>query len=434
MWKDSDFKELFERYSPKPPEQVWTNISYALEENRKTIGALPFFTQTQKVALIAASISSMILCGFTLSFGVDHPSEPTLYTEVAQEVENNLNTPLSSELYTPIQSSPSPVLVTIPTKSNQKTKVKLDLPEEFRSYEKEILALADLDRQIAKLGQEIAELKQPEVLESKWDKPMLLAQESSFVEKAEQSWNRYEASLANENHTLAIEEKKPEPLATKLSFLDKLYITPYMGMNYTNVLYQDIPANNFFSEKASFSGNLGYNAGAQVGYQLSKRWSLESGIGLGQYILGFKEDYGTHIRDGNMYIDQLDIPLLARYSIPFGTKNVPLSLSVKGGFMFSNVIFYQVNYKDKFTRVQPITGLNEQYFSYDVDKSQYNSTQFGYSAGFDFDAFLSKKITLNVSMLNALVSQFNNFPFFSAEKQRPVQFSTSFSIGTKIKF
>lgn len=102
--------------------------------------------------------------------------------------------------------------------------------------------------------------------------------------------------------------------------------------------------------------------------------------------------------------------------------------------MFSNVIFYQVNYTDKFTRIQPVIGLNDQYFSFDVDKSQYNSSQFGYSAGFDFDAFFSKKIALNVSMLNALVSQVNNFPFFSAEKQRPVQFSASFSIGTKIKF
>ena len=237
-----------------------------------------------------------------------------------------------------------------------------------------------------------------------------------------------------ENLAATLEEQKPVVVAPKLSFLDKLYITPYMGTNYTNVFYQDKPTNNFFSEKANFSGRFGYSAGVQVGNQLSKRWSVESGIGLGQYILGFKEDYGTHIRDGNMYIDQLDIPLLARFSIPFGSKEVPLALSFKGGFMFSNVIFYQVNYMDKFTRVQPVIGLNDQYFSFDVDKSQYNSTQLGYLAGFELDAFFSKKIALNVSMLNALVSQVNNFPLFSAEKQRPVQFSAVFSIGTKIKF
>ena len=101
--------------------------------------------------------------------------------------------------------------------------------------------------------------------------------------------------------------------------------------------------------------------------------------------------------------------------------------------LYSNVIFYQVNYIDRQNRPLPI-GSNEQYFSVDVDKRQYNSMQLGYTAGFDFDAYFFKKISLNFSMLNALVSQANNFPFFNTEKQRPIQFSTNFSIGTKIRF
>lgn len=101
--------------------------------------------------------------------------------------------------------------------------------------------------------------------------------------------------------------------------------------------------------------------------------------------------------------------------------------------LYSNVIFYQVNYIDRQNRPLPI-GSNEQYFSVDVDKRQYNSMQLGYTAGFDFDAYFSKKIALNLSVLNALVSQSSNFPLFNAEKQRPIQFSTSFSIGTKIRF
>jgi hypothetical protein len=101
--------------------------------------------------------------------------------------------------------------------------------------------------------------------------------------------------------------------------------------------------------------------------------------------------------------------------------------------IYSNVIFYQVNYLDRFNRTIPV-GVNEQYVSVDVDKRQYNSMQLGYTAGFDLDAYFSKKIALNLSILNALVSQANNFPLFNAEKQRPIQFSTSFSIGTKIRF
>jgi hypothetical protein len=434
MWKDSDFKDLFAQYSPKPPENVWSNISYALEKNRKPLGAFPFFSQTQKMALIAASISSILLCGFTLNFGMDNPSESNTYAETPTIVEPKLIVQTPSESAILGQNTSSNVYNALPVKSSNKSRVKLILPEEYKPYEKEILALADLDKQIAKLGEEIAELKQNELIESNWEGPSLIAIESTIIEKTNQTWNRYQESLGKEKISLTKEEKNPEIISPELSFLDKLYIAPYMGTNYTNVFYQDKPANNFFSDKASFNGQFGYNAGVQVGYQLSKRWSLESGVGIGQYILGFKEDYGTYLRDGNMYIDQIDIPLLARYSIPFGSKNIPLALSLKGGLMFSNVIFYQVNYTDKFSLVQPIIGQKEQYYSYDVDKSQYNSTQFGYSAGFDFDAFFSKKIALNVSMLNSMVSQVNNFPFFSAERQRPVQFSTSFSIGTKIKF
>ena len=434
MWKDSDFKELFEQYSPKPPEIVWANISYALDKDRKPLGVSPFFSPSQKMALIAASISSILFCGFTLSYGVESSKESNVCAEVPAKVEYKLNPEPYLEELNSSQNSSSKILASIPSKSFSGKKVRLDLPEELKPFEKEVLAISDLDRQIAELGKEIAELKQKEVLESNWDKPTLHTLELNSAEKATQSWKQYEERIVKENLAATLEEQKPVVVAPKLSFLDKLYITPYMGTNYTNVFYQDKPTNNFFSEKANFSGRFGYSAGVQVGNQLSKRWSVESGIGLGQYILGFKEDYGTHIRDGNMYIDQLDIPLLARFSIPFGSKEVPLALSFKGGFMFSNVIFYQVNYMDKFTRVQPVIGLNDQYFSFDVDKSQYNSTQLGYLAGFELDAFFSKKIALNVSMLNALVSQVNNFPLFSAEKQRPVQFSAVFSIGTKIKF
>jgi hypothetical protein len=434
MWKDSDFKELFEQYNPSPPVKVWENVAYTLKETCRPVTPIPFFTNIQKMALLVASISSIVLCGFTLGFSEEPSVSSHHYMELRPISHGNK-----------ISSIPSIVRQTntlnhsIPTssrnvsKSNIVSKVKLNIPVEYKGYEKEILAIAELDQQIDKLGKEIAQLKQEESIESKFDNPNLSASASSSVQKANQNWKRYQELNLNENKVQLNEENLSISTSSKLSFLDKLYITPYMGTNYTNVFYQDKPANNYFSDKAKFSGQLGYNAGVQFGYQLSKRWSLESGIGLGQYILGFKEDYGTHIRDGKMYIDQLDIPMMARYSIPFGSKNLPLSVSLKGGLIYSNVIFYQVNYTDKFTRITPI-GQNEEYHSVDVDKRQYNSAQFGYAGGFDFDAFFSKKIALNLSMLNALVSQANNFPFFSQEKQRPVQFSTSFSIGTKIKF
>lgn len=439
MWKDSDFRELFQNFKPEPPQKVWEQISYGLSNERTAKPLSPFFTATQKMTLIAASITSIFLSAFMYRYVDTNKEGETHYTEVSSNTPSQVAS-ISSKtellvLETKLRSTIKNASVLSTAK--RKTAPKIQVPEEYREFKKDILELAELDRQIAILGEEIIAVKSRQTVNNTWESPLLANVESGTEKKTAKNWSRYtelEKETKTEMPSLALkpdeETKKDEP---KLSFLNKLYLTPYMGTNYTQVTYRDKPTNDYFSDKATFSGELGYNVGIQFGYQLNKRWSLESGISLGQYILGFKEDYSTYDRNGKMYIDQLDIPLMARYSIPLGSKNLPLAFSIKGGLTYSNVIFYQVNYLDRFNRTIPV-GMNEQYVSVDVDKRQYNSMQLGYTAGFDFDAYFSKKIALNLSMLNALVSQANNFPLFNAEKQRPIQFSTSFSIGTKIRF
>jgi hypothetical protein len=130
-----------------------------------------------------------------------------------------------------------------------------------------------------------------------------------------------------------------------------------------------------------------------------------------------------------MYIDQIDLPLAARFSINFGDIDYPKSFSFKSGLIYNSVTQYQVNYTDK----NYTTKLESEYHI-DADKRLYNSLQLGCILGFDFDAFISKKISLNIAMLNSIVSQFNNFPFFKSDIHRPIQYSTTFSIGTKIRF
>jgi len=439
MWKDSDFRELFQNYNPEPPQKVWEQISYALYNERAAKTISPFFTTTQKMTLAAASVASIFLSAFMYRYIDTNMEIKTPYAEVISNIPSQ-EAPLSykTELVV-LENKLQTSIKTASFSSITKKKVapQIQIPEEFGEFKKEIQELAELDRQIAILEEEITAVKSRQTVNNTWESPQLVTIESITERKTATNWTRYkelEKEAKTEIPTLALnpeaQTKKEDP---KWSFLDKFYLTPYLGTNYTQVTYRDRPTNDYFSEKANFSGRLGYNVGIQLGYQLSKRWSIESGIGLGQYILGFREDHSTYDRNGDMYIDQLDIPLMARYSIPFGSKDLPLAISVKGGVLYSNVIFYQVNYIDRQNRPLPI-GPKDQYFSVDVDKRQYNSMQLGYTAGFDFDAYFSKKIALNLSVLNALVSQSRNFPLFNAEKQRPIQFSTSFSIGTKIRF
>lgn len=437
MWKDNDFRELFQNYRVDPPQKVWSNVTAVLEKNRNQRVVLPYFSNYQRFTLVAASLSAIILCGFMLRFMKESPSrigiaEPNFVAEQNTislnelEIVNRKTIPTLSSLPTLPSSS-----ITLTKKIR---KPSIILPEEYKPFEKDILALAELDKQIAELGKEIDKLNNIEPLQYEWNTPTIAQVQSKTESKANQNWKVYQSQLKDEIIPVPTENKLVEASVTRPKFIERFYLTPYMGANYTQVFYQDKPTNNYFSDKAQFSGQIGYNSGVQFGFQLNKKWSLESGIGLGQYILGFKEDYGTYFRDGHMYIDQLDIPLLMRYTIGLNNKKLPLTLALKGGLIYSNVIFYQINYTDKFNRIISIGSPNEQSFKFDVDKRQYNSMQFGYAAGFDLDAFVSNKISLNLSMLNALVSQINNFPFFGAERQRPIQFSTSFSIGTKIRF
>lgn len=431
MWKDSDYRELFTNFQPTPPEQVWTNIALAIHAKSKPRES-GYFNYSQRLVLVAASVTSFLLCGIMFCFMEDSPRmyiNQSGYPPILEQSNLGNHFPLDKK---------ENAIVLNPMAKNRLVGYRVkksfsgtlhNLPDELKPFESELMALADLDKQIAKLGEEIATLKAGEVESENWKHPILAEIPSPMESKFNANSQKYRDLLSTES-----EAKNAEPKFLTTTPADRFYITPYMGANYSFVFYQDKPANNFFSDKAIFSGRIGYNTGVQFGYQFSKHWSIESGVGIGQYIVGFKEDYGTYFRDGDMYIDQLDIPLLARYSFDFNKQKLPLSLAFKGGLIYSNVIFYQVNYTDKFTRIMSVNGNKEEHYKFDVDKSEYNSTQLGYALGFDFDACFSKRISLNFSMLNAMVSQINNFPLFNAEKHRPIQFSSSLSIGTKIRF
>jgi hypothetical protein len=194
------------------------------------------------------------------------------------------------------------------------------------------------------------------------------------------------------------------------------------------VFYNSNVQNDYFSSNAVFTSKFGYTTGFQLGYYFKKHWSVETGAYFSQYIQGFKEGMGVLERDGLMYIDQLEFPLMLRYSIFFDNA-YPKVLSIKAGLIYGSVLQYQVNYYER----NLMTNLKSEY-NIDADKRQYNSLQMGYIAGFDFDNYLSKRFSLNTSIMASYVSQLENFPLFNSQYQRPRQLSTFFSIGIKVKF
>ena len=209
---------------------------------------------------------------------------------------------------------------------------------------------------------------------------------------------------------------------------NSFYFTPVIGGNLSQVFYNSNVQNDYFSSNAVFTSKFGYTTGFQLGYYFKKHWSVETGAYFSQYIQGFKEGMGVLERDGLMYIDQLEFPLMLRYSIFFDNA-YPKVLSLKAGLIYGSVLQYQVNYYER----NLMTNLKSEY-NIDADKRQYNSLQMGYIAGFDFDNYLSKRFSLNTSIMASYVSQLENFPLFNSQYQRPRQLSTFFSIGIKVKF
>lgn len=444
MLKNSDFKDLLKGYEPTPPDSVWENIIYQLgQEKSKPVGFWQF-NSAQKFTLVAASFVSIFLSAFVFKFNQVH----TIIADSSISTSNHSVSKLKTEAPALIAKSHPKINFTKSesinqnsnqsivnknsysnqsvSNSNNQTQVstKLILSEELKPFKKEILELADLDKAINQLVRSI----EKENLRSSYEPEIIYASQENQQKELVLNLSHFKSNqTANNQESSLVENPK-----SNLSFLSKIYVTPTFGANITKISYSNASNSPYFTQNAEFGAKIGYNAGFQLGYQFNPRWSIESGISFGQYLQSFKEllNNKTVEREGIMYIDQLDFPLLARYSIPFGSKNSPKTISFKGGLIYNSVIQYQVNYLEK-----DLIVLNSPVFqkSIDADKRNYNSLQLGYAAGFDFDSYLTNKISINFSLLNSYVSQLENFPTFNQDTKRPRQFSTSFSIGTKIR-
>ena len=418
-------------YEALPPRYVWRNIQQALTKDDPQV-IVPFLTVAErKYVVISALIISMV-CMSLMRFFENRPAHQSLAIEYTRP----------AILKNPIVSNPrgqdkalDGEVIALPIKakqngSNSHVGTITKLPTQIQEF-------IEINSKEQKLEQEVSQIEKK--LEVNQQKQWAVVEELLASTKNSLPTNEIVAHHLSTESAAQIpvfkgkfiteDPKTEEDPNQKKKFSKGVYITPYFGGNFTQVHFQGTPNSPYFTDKATFTGKIGYNLGTQVGYQFTPNWSIESGLGFGQYIQSFKESSQTMNRKGLMYIDQIDIPLMARFSIPFGNDEFPKTFSFKSGLLYNSVLKYQVNYND-YDRM----GGIENAFQIEADKRQYNSLQMGYLLGFDFDAFISHRVSLNLSMLNSFVSQLENFPLFSGDTRRPLQYSNTFTIGTKIRF
>jgi hypothetical protein len=431
---DTLFKNL-DQAEIAPPEIVWEKIEAVLKEDDRKV----LFWFSKDYAKVAT-----LLFGFVGSIGMflflksnmmpifnqileDKPrivySNPHKMEEVVQqekEILANASFPKNNDISIVTSRNKSQNSSNSSMQANHSRSFKMidkindvDAKAETSSQTEKETKILDENIEIASQVQENREEN------SDWEliEPMELIQNESII--SENSMKLSTQSYAYEMPTLNL---------IKESFKPYFYLTTTMGVNAAQVFMNSDAQNSYFSGNATFNRKFGYQFGSEMGYQFSRKWSIESGLFYSQYIQTFSEKNNLFEKNGFMYIDQLEFPLMARYSIFLKEEN-PLILSFKAGLMYGSVLQYQVNYVER-----ELLSLNEKKYSIDADKRNYNSLQLGYIAGIDFDAFVSQKVALHLSTVTSYLSQLENFPLFSSYRENPKQLATSFAVGMKFKF
>lgn len=420
-----DFLLLVKNAKVAPSPNVWVNIEKRLQKKKKRgIFFWNHFTQTQTIVLFSGFIFSLI-------------SSIYLYKYYA---ENNFNSITYSSSYRKTQFYKN-VKIKPEFIENVKIISKIERNSEFKIVEN--INRNQIERSVKNTKSNSSINKKNEENASKLISqiPIMETSDEKIKVYYKNEWVELEP-VDVINRDLEIQEKafsqKVNPLIASNSNLsielvpsksqNKFYFTPVIGGNLSQVFYNSNVQNDYFSSNAVFTSKFGYTTGFQFGYYFKKHWSVETGAFFSQYIQGFKEGMGAFEREGLMYIDQLEFPLMLRYSL-FFENAYPKILSFKAGLVYGSVLQYQVNYLER----DLTTNLKSE-FKIDADKRQYNSLQLGYIAGIDLDNYLSNRFALNTSIMASYVSQLENFPLFTNQYQRPRQLSTYFSIGIKVKF
>ena len=416
-----DYLLLIKNAEAMPSRKVWTGVEKHLQKKKKRgVFVWSYFTQAQKWVLFSGLLTSLLSSIFlyqnysknnlnVILPNVASNNKTQFYKKVTFDTDKNQNNKLISKIneikiaeknYR--KSIDRPVL-------NLKNKTNNDKLVNASKLISQIPIIESEDQKIkVYYNQNWIELEPVEIINKR-----LEINEKDFS-------NEIMAPITlNQDYKIDLEVSKSS---------NSFYFTPVIGGNLSQVFYNSNVQNDYFSSNAVFTSKFGYTTGFQLGYYFKKHWSVETGAYFSQYIQGFKEGMGVLERDGLMYIDQLEFPLMLRYSIFFDNA-YPKVLSIKAGLIYGSVLQYQVNYYER----NLMTNLKSEY-NIDADKRQYNSLQMGYIAGFDFDNYLSKRFSLNTSIMASYVSQLENFPLFNSQYQRPRQLSTFFSIGIKVKF
>lgn len=416
-----DYLLLIKNAEAMPSRKVWMGVEKHLQKKKKRgVFAWSYFTQAQKWVLYSGLLTSLLSSIFlyqnysknnlnVILPNVASNNKTQFYKKVTFDIDKNQNNKLISEINE----------IKIAEKNYRKSIDRPVLNLKNKTNNDKLVNASKLISQIPIIESEDQKIKV--YYNQNWIElePVEIINKRLEINEKDFSNEIMPPITLNQDYKIDLEVSKSS---------NSFYFTPVIGGNLSQVFYNSNVQNDYFSSNAVFTSKFGYTTGFQLGYYFKKHWSVETGAYFSQYIQGFKEGMGVLERDGLMYIDQLEFPLMLRYSIFFDNA-YPKVLSLKAGLIYGSVLQYQVNYYER----NLMTNLKSEY-NIDADKRQYNSLQMGYIAGFDFDNYLSKRFSLNTSIMASYVSQLENFPFFNSQYQRPRQLSTFFSIGIKVRF
>lgn len=416
-----DYLLLIKNAEAMPSRKVWMGVEKHLQKKKKRgVFAWSYFTQAQKWVLFSGLLTSLLSSIFlyqnysknnlnVILPNVASNNKTQFYKKVTFDTDKNQNNKLISKINE----------IKIAEKNYRKSIDRPVLNLKNKTNNDKLVNASKLISQIPIIESEDQKIKV--YYNQNWIElePVEIINKRLEINEKDFSNETMAPITLNQDYKIDLEVSKSS---------NSFYFTPVIGGNLSQVFYNSNVQNDYFSSNAVFTSKFGYTTGFQLGYYFKKHWSVETGAYFSQYIQGFKEGMGVLERDGLMYIDQLEFPLMLRYSIFFDNA-YPKVLSIKAGLIYGSVLQYQVNYYER----NLMTNLKSEY-NIDADKRQYNSLQMGYIAGFDFDNYLSKRFSLNTSIMASYVSQLENFPLFNSQYQRPRQLSTFFSIGIKVKF
>lgn len=404
---DNLFQEQLKNLEVSPNKRVWNNIEAQLKKKKRRVFPIWWFTG------VAASILVVL----------------SLFYPFSYEQEQNFN------------NDTHPTITKIPEEKSN-LKIELDSIKTNNNFENEILISKKDDNFKNKISTSKSNEKEDIYQPEKIIKSMVLAQVGIDI-----NFNLSNQTLVLDipsiNNKKDISQKldiaeiaKKDEFTESKKAVKNWSVAPIFGVLKSNSLTDTSPINANLAE--STSGENSYAYGVQVSYKLNNRWSIRSGIHLQEISYAnnriavntssSRNPFATEFTNGDAF------------SFDTNTKNTfnEFTLSTNSfvanavqsdiGNLVQNYGYLEIPLEAKYNLLNNkkietnlITGfstlllnkneviLNTQNFSRNLEAANLNNINFSGNFGFDFNYFISPKISLNINpMFKVQLNTFSN--------------------------